>query len=606
MIFRRSGAEDTDEEYERKYQESQFLPVSGRQSGGSHSNILDIEISIQTEPSPTNSNRDYSRFQQVEADYAVKMSDGTNISVCDLVLKNCDSNRSIGCTWTDARGVSIAVSAEIDYHHEECRDIEGVFSCFSSTKNDEENWLRDRSWSGSALHSAVDVADGINHAILASGVDAAFDDQDSDETMPSDVQPLAPEPDVLSFPVYLLSDPRKAERARRTEALLRAAGLTGPLSLLPFTPADEVDMDQLRTEGLLDERHVPRFLASSWIGPTGLRPYLASAADHLRGLAAGADARHARFAVVEDDLMLAAAPAAIRARLTAALAAAPPSADMLYLEACFETCRERRFAGRYPLWARTTGADCSAAIVFSRKGARRAAALCRPAFWGIDNMYAALARAGLLEAYALVPHAFFQDGFWASGLQPARAGLPARKFGDRAVAGATHRPFALTCNDFDDPLHLAVAQLSAATPFLLRVAGPPPPGPAPAAALLVADPLCADPAAAEAAYFLEDDSDAWALAGRWPGRHGLHGAVVWLPSAGRCPPAAAEDGACTLLVRCVARGGGDGGGGGSGVWEIFNSLVSISRLQPVRRDVEGDGDFLVASFRSDFRDPPRA
>jgi hypothetical protein len=263
---------------------------------------------------------------------------------------------------------------------------------------------------------------------------------------------------ILSFPMYILSNPSLPERAMHTATLLRAAGLTGPLTMLPFTRAADLDLEALREEGLIDHAHLPRLVSSEWIGSGGLRAYLALAVDHLRGLEAGVDAGYPLFGVFEDDLMPAAAPANIQKRLSAALAAAPASADLLRLEGCFEPCSARRLSQTFPLWARTAGADCSAALLFTLQGARRVLALCRPIFWGIDNMYAALARAGLLEVYALVPHVFFQDGFWPSGVQ--RLSLPIRKFGDRALSYTTHRPMASECNEYNNAFRLTIAQVN--------------------------------------------------------------------------------------------------------------------------------------------------
>jgi hypothetical protein len=99
--------------------------------------------------------------------------------------------------------------------------------------------------------------------------------------------------------------------------------------------------------------------------------YVSSALDHLAALRAGFDGGFDRFAIFEDDLMLGAAPAILRERLSEALQSAPVTADMLYLEGCHDMCVERRYSSLYPHWARTLGPSCSAAIVFTRKGARR-------------------------------------------------------------------------------------------------------------------------------------------------------------------------------------------------------------------------------------------
>jgi hypothetical protein len=195
---------------------------------------------------------------------------------------------------------------------------------------------------------------------------------------------------------------------------------------------------------------------ANWIGPDATAAHIANALDHLRAVAAGDEAGQAIFGVFEDDLMLLCDPGAIRSRIADALRAAPATADLLYLEACFEDCEGRGFSSAAPHWARTAGASCSAAILLTRRGARRvAAALARRVFRGIDNIYRALTAASLLEVYVLVPHALAQDSFRGSGMQANRA--EPRRYADRALPGVTHRPFAVLCDRADDELRLLLA-----------------------------------------------------------------------------------------------------------------------------------------------------
>ena len=139
--------------------------------------------------------------------------------------------------------------------------------------------------------------------------------------------------------------------------------------------------------------------------------------------------------LLEDDLLPGSADVgALRRRLQETLRLLPPSADMLYLEYCFETCSHLRYpppqaradgyAGHYPDGyerhyasasgragiARAYAPSCCAAVYFTARGARRVAALILPAFDVIDRMYQYLVHAGLLEAYVAVPPLFYQVG----------------------------------------------------------------------------------------------------------------------------------------------------------------------------------------------------
>jgi hypothetical protein len=97
----------------------------------------------------------------------------------------------------------------------------------------------------------------------------------------------------------------------------------------------------------------------------------------------------------------------------------PVTADMLYLEFCFETCQQLRYSHRHsnrhsdrycatPLLARAYAPSCSAAILFTAKGAARIAELTLPVFDVIDRMYQSLIVSGLVEAYVATPPIFYQ------------------------------------------------------------------------------------------------------------------------------------------------------------------------------------------------------
>lgn len=71
----------------------------------------------------------------------------------------------------------------------------------------------------------------------------------------------------------------------------------------------------------------------------GSMMYIANALDHLSHIRAAGNAMHPLI-VLEDDLLAAGGGEKVAASLQAALRELPASADMLYLEFCFETCQQ--------------------------------------------------------------------------------------------------------------------------------------------------------------------------------------------------------------------------------------------------------------------------
>ena len=103
-------------------------------------------------------------------------------------------------------------------------------------------------------------------------------------------------------------------------------------------------------------------------------------------------------------------------QLQEVLADLPVSADVLYLEFCYEDCQALRFHPDAPLLARASSPGCAAAMVYTSKGARRVLELCRPVFHAMDVMLPELIRRGMLEAYVMMPPAFHQDAAWGQGV----------------------------------------------------------------------------------------------------------------------------------------------------------------------------------------------
>jgi hypothetical protein len=93
---------------------------------------------------------------------------------------------------------------------------------------------------------------------------------------------------------------------------------------------------------------------------------------------------------MEDDLMLGDTLSVTRKAMKEVLNAIPPTADMVYLEFCHESCRKLSHSTAFPRLARAQSPACAAATFFSAKGARKVAEMCLPIFDVIDRAVALL------------------------------------------------------------------------------------------------------------------------------------------------------------------------------------------------------------------------
>jgi hypothetical protein len=241
----------------------------------------------------------------------------------------------------------------------------------------------------------------------------------------------SPPAHAFSFPAIALSLPHRADRRRHTAALLRSLGFTN-VSFPRATPADAVDVPALLRAGAVTADGIRRIAVRH--GARAVRPYIANAVCRARALAAAVDAATPLFAVFEDDLAAGAGPAATNCRIAAALRALPPDADALYLEACAEACAELRYSTHRPGLARAAAPYCGAAVVWTARGARRAAALLAPAFAGIDDMLAELIAGERLRVYLALPGLLFQERCALAKARAENTRARARSCGSRSAA----------------------------------------------------------------------------------------------------------------------------------------------------------------------------
>ena len=211
-----------------------------------------------------------------------------------------------------------------------------------------------------------------------------------------------------------MSQPHDHERRRSMSRLLSEIGFRN-VTFPATTKWTDMDVEQMIADGILSTSLFPRMEERNDTNREGYIKYAANAVSQIRRIRAAAAANEPVI-IMEDDLMAGGDIEVVRHNLCHALADIPATADMVYLEYCFEICEKLRYNPRYPTLAKATRPACAAAIFFTMKGARRVAALCWPVFDVIDRMYPALIRAGALEAYLLTPQAFYQDQIFASNM----------------------------------------------------------------------------------------------------------------------------------------------------------------------------------------------
>ncbi len=217
---------------------------------------------------------------------------------------------------------------------------------------------------------------------------------------------------VWDIPVAVMSQSHEHKRRESTSRLLREMGFRNVT--FPATMKwSEMSVEQMTADGILSTSLFRRMEERNDTNREGYIKYAANALSQIRRIRAAAAANEPVI-IMEDDLMAGGASQIVRDHLCRSLSDLPATADMVYLEHCFESCIDLMYNPRYPNLAKAVHPACGVAMYFTTKGARRAADLCWPVFDVIDRMYPALIRTERLEAYLLTPPAFYQNQIFAS------------------------------------------------------------------------------------------------------------------------------------------------------------------------------------------------
>ena len=118
------------------------------------------------------------------------------------------------------------------------------------------------------------------------------------------------------------------------------------------------------------------------------KKYMAHALDYVNTLGQAVAEGHSWVAVFEDDVILTTLPSEASRRIRLAMEQVPLDADSIHLEWCLDKCRFARVRGGDAVVSTAERPFCSAAILFSAQGLRKALRVLQPLFSAIDNMLA--------------------------------------------------------------------------------------------------------------------------------------------------------------------------------------------------------------------------
>ena len=314
-------------------------------------------------------------------------------------------------------------------HFCSCRHAKGNFLSKSLFKVDRAPCGLE--WRKKRFPSACDIRDGILHASKHVANDCVRCKH------------------IFEFPVFVISNPVHAARREQIQYVLTSAGFVN-FSFPRFITSSEVDINSLVRNKLLDNERLERLRKTPWVG-VRLEQALSLILNHIQSLESCVQNQYAMCGIFEDDIMIASSPVEAREKVANVLTELPSTADILYLEYCFEYCSKIDCSLPFKHISQAFKPACTAAMIFTKKGARRALRRIKTIFLGLDNMYAELISHGDLEAYLASPAIFFQDGFYSQH----------RKIGERAIFMQTHKPFSMVCEEQSsqsDDLDLTVIQ----------------------------------------------------------------------------------------------------------------------------------------------------
>ena len=225
--------------------------------------------------------------------------------------------------------------------------------------------------------------------------------------------------DVMrDMPIFISNMPHDSDRLSHMRTLLGQTLSFRNVSSFPMIPAlDSGKVKLLVESGQMHRCAMRRFGANGMKAAGGAIAKAMS--NHRLFEELAADSEGPEFVgIFEDDLLLTSEAHEVKQRIRDALKQLPPSADMLYLEVSWESCKDIRFNHEHPAIVRAARPSGGAAHVWTRKGILKMLQVIgqQPWHW-YDLMCTHAISAALLEAYMTMPPCFVQDGWFGSNYQ---------------------------------------------------------------------------------------------------------------------------------------------------------------------------------------------
>mmetsp|Transcript_8882 Transcript_8882/g.14038 ORF Transcript_8882/g.14038 Transcript_8882/m.14038 type:complete len:456 (-) Transcript_8882:862-2229(-) len=245
-------------------------------------------------------------------------------------------------------------------------------------------------------------------------LEASFNLVDPQCTGPEEGEEPARHPvSQFDFPVAVMNLEHRKDRKVHSGRLLSSLAfrnVTFPKTLA----ARELDLESLVASGEVGTECAERISRDEGKGPASVAPYVAHALSQVMQIREFLTSGHLIFGIFEDDLMAYQPLSTTRKAIELGVSQLPPSADLLFLDGCHEDCSKLRYSTLTPNLVRLHAPYCTGAMVFTRSGAVKVLRLINPIFGPYDDMLHDLILSGDLEAYAVTPLPFFQDGYWNS------------------------------------------------------------------------------------------------------------------------------------------------------------------------------------------------
>jgi hypothetical protein len=205
----------------------------------------------------------------------------------------------------------------------------------------------------------------------------------------------AEDPHPLEIPVFVMNRADRPDRRKAIGSLLSRVGFTN-ISFPETVLWHDIDVQLLENSGKL-HRSFKRYYSQFGESKPGYLPFIANAISQLETIEKAIAGELPLFAIMEDDLFAGSSLANTNCRIRKALKDLPASADMLYLEVCHELCSYVATCPETKHLLRLHKPQCTGAVIYTLKGARKVLRHASPVWDFIDRMYGYIVQDQALE-----------------------------------------------------------------------------------------------------------------------------------------------------------------------------------------------------------------